>query len=138
MLCSASSVRRRLASASVPNNSRIISQTLLLSILELLGTDALASLLLTLLALQSIGSGFLLHRELKRIKDEQDRIRQEELKKQLEELKTGVKGIDTEGTLQVVDTLSSGTDTVVQLVLLLLKLSQLHSAQAVGCQRDRP
>jgi translation initiation factor 3 subunit A len=33
-------------------------------------------------------------RELKRIKDEQDRIRQEELKKQLEELKTGVKGID--------------------------------------------
>ncbi|KAJ5688643.1 hypothetical protein N7462_003035 [Penicillium macrosclerotiorum] len=33
-------------------------------------------------------------RELKRIKDEQDRIRQEELKKQIEELKTGVKGID--------------------------------------------
>lgn len=38
----------------------------------------------------------------------------------------------TEGTLQVVDTLSSGADTVVQLVLLLLKLSQLHGTQAVG------
>ncbi|EPS28032.1 hypothetical protein PDE_02977 [Penicillium oxalicum 114-2] len=33
-------------------------------------------------------------RELKRVKDEQDRIRAEELKKQLEELKTGVKGLD--------------------------------------------
>ncbi|KMU77568.1 eukaryotic translation initiation factor 3 subunit [Coccidioides immitis RMSCC 3703] len=33
-------------------------------------------------------------RERKRMKDEQDRIRQQELKKQLEELKTGVKGID--------------------------------------------
>ncbi|KAL4779301.1 hypothetical protein BJX76DRAFT_341276, partial [Aspergillus varians] len=33
-------------------------------------------------------------RELKRVKDEQDRIRQAELKKQLEELKSGVKGID--------------------------------------------
>ncbi|KAG5289513.1 translation initiation factor eIF3a [Histoplasma ohiense] len=35
-----------------------------------------------------------LERERKRMKDEKDRIRQEELKKQLEELKTGVKGID--------------------------------------------
>ncbi|KAA8643518.1 hypothetical protein EYZ11_004278 [Aspergillus tanneri] len=33
-------------------------------------------------------------REKKRIKDEQDRIRHQELKKQLEELKSGVKGID--------------------------------------------
>lgn len=33
-------------------------------------------------------------RERKRLRDEQDRIRQQELKKQLEELKTGVKGID--------------------------------------------
>ncbi|KAL4808677.1 hypothetical protein BDV18DRAFT_132892 [Aspergillus unguis] len=36
-------------------------------------------------------------RDLKRIKDEQDRIRQQELKKQIEELKSGVKGIDLEG-----------------------------------------
>lgn len=33
-------------------------------------------------------------REKKRLKDEQDRIREQELKKQLDELKTGVKGLD--------------------------------------------
>ncbi|OOF97308.1 hypothetical protein ASPCADRAFT_165987 [Aspergillus carbonarius ITEM 5010] len=40
----------------------------------------------------------------------------------------------TEGTLQVVNTLGGGANAVVQIVLLLLQLSQLHGTEAVGVQ----